>query len=213
MQQNRASKRTPFFQCLSYRRDGRGIIIRPPKSQRCSSVSGKAHELLAGDCGYSPGSSTKHLLFHYQTCVCHSHHSPSQNIQQIGKEQTRCNVPWSSSGTFCAVAVHMSSADLGEVFILPYFVLQKSIFHPTPTTPKTLLHYRTAWMHSNMKAFQLAAGAASRLFSFLATASERLGEINWADPHAGFAVGVEFHIALSLLLCCLFGKGVQGAFS
>lgn len=63
-------------------------------------------------------------------------------------------------------------------------------------------------MHSNMKAFQLAAEAASRLFSFLATASEPLGEINWADPRAGFAVGVEFHIALSLLLRCLFGKGV-----
>lgn len=59
-----------------------------------------------------------------------------------------------------------------------------------------------------MKASQLAAGAASHLFSLPATASEPLGEINCADPHGGFAVGAEFHIALSLLLRCLFGKGV-----
>lgn len=106
----------------------------------------------------------------------------------------------------CAVSVQMSSADLREVFTLSYFVLQKSVFHPTPTTPKTLLYYRIAWMHSNRKAFQLAPGATSHPFSLLAAASETLGEINCADPHAGFADGVEFHIALSLLLSCLFGK-------
>lgn len=67
-------------------------------------------------------------------------------------------------------------------------------------------------MHSNMKAFQLAAGATSHLFSLLATASETLGEINCADPRAGFAVGVEFHTALSLFLSRLLGKEFRGHF-
>lgn len=70
----------------------------------------------------------------------------------------------------------------------------------------------TAWMHSNMDASQLAAAAGSHLSSLLVAASETLGQINCADPRAGFAVGVEFHIALSWCLSCLLGKGFRGHF-
>lgn len=70
----------------------------------------------------------------------------------------------------------------------------------------------TAWTHSNVDAPQLAAAASSHLSSLLVTASKTIGQINCADPQAGFTVDVEFHVALSWCLSCLLGKELRGHF-
>lgn len=97
-------------------------------------------------------------------------------------------------------------------FSLPSFVLQESIFHPTPSAPRILMPHSTPWMHSNMDALQLAAAANSDLFNLPVTASETVGQINCADPWAGSTVSVEFHTALSWYLSCLLGKELREHF-
>lgn len=147
MPQNRASKRILFFQCLRDRRDGRGIIT-PTKMS-----------VMQFSLGW-PTSCWQEAVGIYQAAALSTFSFINRpgfvipttlHFKTFGRQARRrqdCNTPWCSSRMFCAVTVHMSSADLMEVFVLPYFVLQKSTFHATPTTLKSLLPYRTAW-HSS----------------------------------------------------------------
>lgn len=148
MPQNRASKRILFFQCLRDRRDGRGIIITPTKMSVMQFSLGWPISCWQEAVGIYQAAALSIFSFITRPGFVIPTTLHFKTFGRQARRRQDCNTPWCSSRMFCAVTVHMSSADLMEVFVLPYFVLQKSTFHATPTTLKSLLPYRTAW-HSS----------------------------------------------------------------